>query len=200
MATIAYLRVSTDDQTADNQRLAIYKEGYKPDTWIEAAVSSRKTLATRRIDELLEKVQAGDLIVVTELSRLGRSVGQIAILVDKLLKKKVSLHCMKEGIKIGGAVTMDMNSKVMVTMFSLFGEIERDLISERTKEGLKRAVSEGKKLGRPAGPRESRFDARKDEIQSWLDMGVGIASIAKMCECSWPAMKHFITSRGMVKA
>jgi DNA invertase Pin-like site-specific DNA recombinase len=87
-----------------------------------------------------------------------------------------------------------------VTMFSLFGEIERDLISERTKEGLRRAVSEGKQLGRPAGPRVSRFDARKDEIQSLLNDGVGIASIAKICKCSWPAMKHFITSRGMVKA
>lgn len=189
---IGYVRVSTNGQTVENQKLAIY-EHYRPDHWYEVNASSRKSLAHRRIDELLEHVKAGDKIVVAELSRLGRSVGQIAMLASALIKSEVELHCLKEGIRIGGE--MDMQTKVMTTLFSLFAEIERDLISERTKEGLARAVSEGKKLGRPKGNGKSKIDERAAEVTQWVSQGVSTASIAKMLEVSWTAADHYIKTR-----
>lgn len=170
------------------------KPGTGPDHWYEVNASSRKSLSHRRIDELLEQVRPGDKIVVTELSRLGRSVGQVAMLVNELVKNKVELHCLKENIRLG-AMVMDIQTKVMVTMFSLFAEIERDLISERTKEGLTRAVSEGKILGRPKGNGKSKIDDRATDVTLWIKQGVSTASMAKMCGVSWTAMDHYIKTR-----
>jgi len=195
MTTIGYLRVSTNGQTVENQRLAIYDAGYQPNEWYEVNASSRKSTGHRRIDELVAQLKPGDKVVVAELSRLGRSVGQIAILANDLIKAGAELHCLKEGIRLNGA--MDIQTKMMVTMFSLFAEIERDLISERTKEGLNRAVSEGKKLGRPTGNGKSKIDTRAGEVIAWAQQGVSTASIAKMLGVSWDAAAHWLESRGV---
>ncbi len=96
-------------------------------------------------------------------------------------------------MKINGK--SDIQSKVMITMFSLFAEIERDLISERTKSGLARAKAEGKLLGRPKRLGKSRLDGKEDEIRELLKKGVSKASIAKICGCSWPCASHFIKTR-----
>jgi DNA invertase Pin-like site-specific DNA recombinase len=192
---IGYVRVSTNGQTVENQRLAIYEAGYQPANWFEVNASSRKSLAYRRINELVELAQPGDTIVVAELSRLGRSVGQVAILVNDLVNKGVELHCLKERIRVGGGEALDLQTKVMVTMFSLFAEIERDLISERTKEGLTRAVSEGKTLGRPKGQGKSKIDERRSEVAEWVRLGVSQASIAKMLGVSPTAVAHFVKTR-----
>jgi len=196
MMIIGYVRVSTNGQTVENQKLAIYEANYRPDHWYEVNASSRKSLSTRRIDELLEHAKTGDKIVVAELSRLGRSVGQISMLVNELIKNDVELHCLKESINIGGK--MNMQTKVMTTLFSLFAEIERDLISERTKEGLNRAVTEGKTLGRPKGHGKSKIDSRAAEVIEWVAQGVSIASIAKMLGVSWTAADHYIKTRILV--
>jgi DNA invertase Pin-like site-specific DNA recombinase len=151
--TIGYIRVSSDKQTVSNQRLAILdycnKQGVKVDDWIEVSMSTKKTPAQRRIDELLERLEEGDQLIIAELSRLARSVGQIATIVDRMLKNKIRLISIKESIELNRK--HDIQSKTIITMFSLFSEIERDLISERTKDGLKRARAEGKLLGRPKG-------------------------------------------------
>ena len=197
MSTIGYLRVSSNGQTVENQRLAIYDANYRPSEWFEVSASSRKSTGARRIDELIGRLQPGDKVVVAELSRLGRSVGQIAIIANKLIQAGAELHCLKENIRLNGA--MDIQTKVMVTMFSLFAEIERDLISERTKEGLTRAVSEGKKLGRPRGKGKSKIDSRAAEVERWVEQGVSTASIAKMLGVSWTAADHFIKTRKLRK-
>ena len=108
--TIGYLRISTSDQTVENQRLAIYDTGYSPDKWYEVMAEANEV----------------DTIVVSELFRLERFVGAISLLVNRLVKNKIKLPCIKEGIRLDGK--MDITTKVMVTMFSLFAEIERDLI------------------------------------------------------------------------
>ena len=196
--TIGYIRVSSDKQTVDNQRLAIHDychgNGLRVDDWVEISMSSRRSPAKRRIDELLDLLKEGDSLIVSELSRLARSVGQIAITVNTLLKNKVRFISIKENINLNGR--QDMQTKVMITMFSLFSEIERDLISERTKEGLKRAKAEGKLLGRPKGTiGKSKLDGKEDEIKKFLKGGINKTNLARYLNVSWSTLENFIKTR-----
>ena len=119
------------------------------DEFIEATASGQASEKRRRLDELTGLLQRGDCLVVSELSRLGRSLGQIVTILDALAKAGVAFVALKENIRVEGR--RDIQSKVMTTLFALFAEIERDLISERTREGLARAKASGRKLGRPKG-------------------------------------------------
>jgi len=148
---VAYLRVSTIKQDLTNQQIEIEnycsKEGIKIDEIIKVELSSRKSRKDRLIDDLLRDLRAGDTLIVSELSRLGRSLVEVVSTVNELIKKQVKFIAIKQGMTINGK--NDMTTKMMITMFSLLAEIERDLISERTKAGLVRARAEGKKLGNP---------------------------------------------------
>ena len=153
LRVVAYLRISTGQQDMDCQKIELYEYARQHDLkitdFIEVEISSRKSTKARRIDELLEHLQEGDLLLVSELSRLGRSVGQVIQIVDFLIKKKIRFMAVKESIQINGK--QDIQTKTMITLFGLFAEIERDLISERTKQGLLAAKKKGKLLGRPKG-------------------------------------------------
>ena len=199
MAVVGYIRVSTLKQHTQNQKMAILeyanKNSLKIDHWIQVKASTRRTTTERKIDELMENLSSGDTLIVAELSRLGRSVGQIAILVDQLIKKKIKVLFLKEDLNLSGK--QNIQKKVVITMFSLFAEIERDLISERTKEGLARAKADGKLLGRPKGPGKSKLDGKEDEIRGYLEKKVSKASIAKIYGVSWPCIDNFIKSRGL---
>jgi DNA invertase Pin-like site-specific DNA recombinase len=196
--TIGYIRVSSDKQTVDNQRLAILdycnNQDIKVDDWIEVSMSTKKTPAQRRIDELLERLEEGDQLIIAELSRLARSVGQIATLVDRMLKNKIRLISIKESIELNRK--HDIQSKTIITMFSLFSEIERDLISERTKDGLKRARAEGKLLGRPKGSLgKSKLDGKEREIKDLLSKGLNKTNIARYFGVGWTTLENFIKTR-----
>ena len=198
MRTVAYIRISTEGQGLESQRLAIldyaYRNGLMVQTFVEAQASSRHAGARRGVDMLLEQVQAGDLILVSELSRLGRSVGQIIQLVDRLLKQQVQLVAIKEHIRLNG--TQDLRTKVMITLFGLFAEIERDLIAERTKEGLAAARAQGRLPGRPKGVLgTSKLTGHEAEIQRLLAKTVSKASIAKILGVSRSTLHSFIQSR-----
>jgi DNA invertase Pin-like site-specific DNA recombinase len=198
MRTVAYIRISTGGQGLASQRLAIldyaHRHGLTVQTFVEAQASSRHARARRGVDTLLEQVHAGDLILVSELSRLGRSVGQIIQLVDRLLKQQVQLVAIKEHIRLNG--TQDLQTKVMITLFGLFAEIERDLIAERTKEGLAAARAQGRLPGRPKGSLgTSKLTGREAEIQSLLAKTVSKASIAKILGVSRSTLHTFIQSR-----
>jgi DNA invertase Pin-like site-specific DNA recombinase len=200
MRTVAYLRVSKDSQDVNNQRLAILefarREKMEVDDFVEITVSSRKSTKERKIDQLLEELDTGDTLILSELSRMGRSVGEIITTVDTLVKKRIRFIAVKEGIRLNGS--QDMQTKVMVTMFSLFSEIERDLISMRTKEGLAAAKASGKKLGRPRGVLgKSKLDGREDEIKRLLTLEVSKASIAKITGVDRSTLYNFIRSRGL---
>jgi DNA invertase Pin-like site-specific DNA recombinase len=200
MRTVAYVRISTGGQDLDGQRLAIlnyaHRQGLTVHTFVEARVSSRRTALKRGLDTVMDQVHPGDLILVSELSRLGRSVGQIIQLVDRLLKQQVRLVAIKENIELNG--TQDIRTKVMITMFGLFAEIERDLIAERTKEGLAAARAKGRRPGRPKGVfGTSKLTGREAEIQSLLAKTVSKASIAKIMGVSRSTLHHFIESRGL---
>ncbi len=198
MKTIGYLRVSKDSQDVKNQKLAIHdfahKEGLGVDDFLPVTVSSRKSTRERKIDELLARLASGDTLIVSEISRLGRNVGEIITTIDVLVKEKIKFIAIKENIRLNG--TKDMQSKVMVTMFSLFAEIERDLISQRTKEGLAAARAAGKVLGRPKGSLgKSKLDGREEEIKEFLSKGVSKAAIAKITGVSPPTLYNFIKTR-----
>jgi len=200
MKTIAYLRVSRDSQDLDNQRYSIlhyaHKHDIKVSEFIEISISSRKSPKERGIDDILSRLGPEDCLIVSELSRLGRSVGQVITIVDALIKKGTSFIAIKENVVLSGS-KQDIQTKVTVTLFGLFAEIERDLISERTKAGLAAAKEKGKRLGRPKGTFKSRLDGREKEIKLYLEKKVSKASIAKIMDVSETTLHSFIKSRNL---
>lgn len=198
MQTVAYLRVSTDAQDLNAQKLAILefacKENIHVDDFIETTVSSRRDRQREELQSLVSGLKRGDRLVVSELSRLGRSLGQVIAVIDDLVKRKVRFIAIKEAIQFDGK--QSLQSKVMTTLFALFAEVERDLISERTKEGLAAAKASGKQLGRPKGSLgRSKLEGREQEIELLLSKGVSKASIAKITDVSRTNLRHFIRTR-----
>jgi len=197
---IGYIRVSTNKQDFNNQRLEILeyarKHNINIDEFLAIEISSRKDTKQRRIDELLTKLNEGDTLIVSELSRLGRSVGQVITIVDQLIKLGVHFIAIKENIIINGK--HDLQSKVMITMFGLFAEIERDLISDRTKQGLMAAREKGKLLGRPKGSlSDSKLTGKDELIKEELKYGVAQAAIARKFGVSRTTLVNYIKTRNL---
>ena len=129
---------------------------------------------------------------------MGRSVGEIITTIDTLVQKKIRFIAIKENIRLNG--TQDLQGKVMVTMFGLFADIERELISMRTKEGLAAARAKGKQLGRPKGTLgKSKLDGKEEEIKRLLGLGVSQSSIAKITGVHSTTLHRFIKSRKLVR-
>ncbi|MGH1339797.1 MAG: recombinase family protein [Aureispira sp.] len=179
--TMAYLRASTNKQEVNNQKLEILEYArlhqLNVDDFIQITISSRKTTKQRRIDELLEKLNGGDTLIATELSRLGRSTAEVIGLINQLLAKKVRVILIKQNLDVTG---QDMTSKIIITLFSLFAELERDLISVRTKEALASKKAQGIKLGKPKGTiQKSIYDKDLELIKEWLTLGLSGRKISK---------------------
>ncbi len=178
--TIAYIRASTDKQDLNNQKLEIFefakKNKLEVDDFIEMTISSKKTSKERRIDEMLSVLNDADTLIVTELSRLGRSTAEVIGLVNELIKKQVRVIAIKQNLDMK---QHDMTSKVMITLFSLFAELERDLISMRTKEALSNKRAQGIQLGKPKGTvQKSKFDKDVVKIKELLALGLSVRKIA----------------------
>jgi DNA invertase Pin-like site-specific DNA recombinase len=198
MSTLAYLRVSKHTQDVNHQRLAILefarRERLTADEFLAVEVSSRRSAKARKVDVLLMQLAPGDTLIVSELSRLGRSVGEIITTIDTLVKRQIQLLAIKEDIRLNGGPALQ--TRVMVTMFSLFAEIERELISLRTKEALAAARAAGKRLGRPPGTHgRSKLDGKETQIKELLGLRVSKASIAKITGVDRATLYHFIRSR-----
>jgi DNA invertase Pin-like site-specific DNA recombinase len=196
----AYCRVSTSDQDANNQKLEVLeyarKNNFKVDDFISIEVSSRKDNKTRRIDELMKRLNSGDTLIVSELSRLGRSVGQLSTMVDELVSNKIKFVAIKEGISLNGNGKKDIQTTALVSCFSMLAEIERQLVSERTKAGLQAARAKGKLLGRPKGSTgKSILDGKEEFIQAELKYRVAKSAIARKLEVSRGSLVNFINSR-----
>lgn len=179
--TIAYLRASTDKQDLNNQKLEILEFARKNKLeiadFIQITISSRKTSKDRRIDEMLSSLDDADTLIVTELSRLGRSTAEIIGLVNAMIKRNIRVIAIKQNLDIK---QHDMNSKIITALFSLFAELERDLISLRTKEALASKKAQGIQLGKPKGTiQKSKFDKDVEKIKELLDMGLSVRKIAK---------------------
>lgn len=168
-----YIRVSTDKQTVQNQKfeISLYakKNKIKIDSWISETISGTVISSKRNLGHLLEEVHTGDLIICSEISRLGRSMFMIMSILNRLMEKEVQVFTVKEGYRLG----TDLTSKVLAFAFSISAEIERTLISDRTREALKRKKSEGVVLGRPKGKRNSRYklSSHENQIVDFLKKG-----------------------------
>ena len=198
MKTYGYLRVSTDKQDEDNQRHEIVK--HMPiDEFIAISCSSRKSQSDRGISDLFSRLEYGDTLVVTELSRLARSTSELLLMVERFIKAKVGLIALKQGIRIPpNGEKMDVNTKVTVTMFGMMAELERDFISSRTKMGLAARKSAGVVLGRRKGAlQNSGLDQHKDLIVLMLSQGASVLSISKAVGFGRTTVKSYIVSRGL---
>jgi len=179
---VAYLRASTDKQDLSHQKLEIYefarKQNFHIETFLEITISSRKTAQQRRIDEMLTVLEADDTLIVTELSRLGRSTSEVIALINTMVQRSIRVICIKQGLDLS---QHDMQSKIVVTLFSLFGELERDLLSVRTKEALAAKKQQGIILGKPKGTiQKSKFDGDRDRICELLRLGLSVRKIANL--------------------
>ena len=190
-----YLRVSTGLQDLKNQRLGILDLSNKH-KWnvhfIEETVSGKVSYKERRLGKLISVLKKDDILIVSELSRLGRSMLEIMSLLCELSTNGVKVYAVKGGYEINNSI----QSKILSMVLCMAAEVERDLISSRTKEALARKKKAGFKLGRPIGSLgKSKLDGKEDEIKKLLDKKVGIASLAKIYDCSWPCMKNFINKK-----
>jgi DNA invertase Pin-like site-specific DNA recombinase len=198
MPTIAYLRVSTGRQDLEQQKLAVLdyaqKHRFTVDEFIEAQRSSQQITQREELLTMIEGLQPNDRLIVSELSRLGRSLSQILQIIDHLIQRNVHLVAIKEAICFAGK--QNIQTKAMIALFGLFAEVERDLIAERTKEGLVAAKARGQHLGRPKGARsKSKLDGKEGEIRVFLDKNISKASIARLMEVSQTTLHHFIKTR-----
>ncbi|MER2624836.1 MAG: recombinase family protein [Accumulibacter sp.] len=197
---VAYLRVSTDQQDLNHQKLEILefarRQGLRVDEYVEIAISSGKTSQQRRIDELVQRLDETDTLIVTELSRLGRSTAEVIALVNALLQRHIRVITLKQNLDID---RQDMNAKIIITLFSLFAELERDLISLRTREALAAKKAQGQRLGKPRGTlQKSKFDKDVARIKELLGYGLSVRKIAKVLGCSSHiALNTYINKRGL---
>ena len=197
---IGYIRVSTEKQDVENQRRIIleYANNNKLHdiTFEEITISSRKSRKERKINKLLNILSEDDILIVTELSRLGRSVSEVTMIVQEIMEKNIRLICIKQNIDTINK--HDINTKVIITMFSLLSELERDLISMRTKEALRTRQKQGVTLGRPKGTsRKCKLEKHKKQIQEYLDIGISKLAMSKLLDVSYPTLFKYIKDNNM---
>lgn len=198
---IAYIRVSTDKQNKKNQRYEILNyadnKKIKIDRWVEESVSSRKKLKERKLYNTLQQLEKEDILICSEVSRLGRSIMEVMSILNILMEKEVKLYTIKEKYELGNNVS----SQVLAFAFSLSAQIEKDMISQRTKEALARKKSEGKKLGRPKGSlsKITKLTGKEELIQEYLNCDVSISAIARLFKVDRKTVSSFIKSRNITK-
>ena len=192
-----YIRVSTDKQNTENQRFEILQFADKKkiviDQWIEETISSRKQLKDRKLGQLIAGIEQNDVIIITELSRLGRSLMEVMSILHDLMNKEAKVLTTKEHYELGN----NINSQILAFAFGLSAQIERDMISQRTKEALARHKAEGKKLGRPKGSlsTQTKLTDKEPVIKEMLSKQVPVATLARILDVNRGTLTHYIKSR-----
>ena len=200
--TFGYIRVSSDKQTVENQRFEISqfarREHITVDGWIEETISGTKHYYKRKLGELLKQVHQNDIIICSELSRLGRNLFMIMEILNICMSKECKVWTIKDNYRLGD----DIQSKVLAFAFGLSAEIERNLISQRTKEALARKRAEGIHLGRPAGsktaPNRYKLAPHRQQIQQMLLHSASRTQIARALNVSVGTVTRFIKNEGLI--
>jgi putative DNA-invertase from lambdoid prophage Rac len=196
-----YMRVSTPQQTLENQHYALLKfadqRAWRIDTWITETGSGAKPSPERILGQLLDQLTAHDILLVAELSRLGRQLMDIMQLLSRLMEKHVTVICIKEGLEVGDT----FHAKVLAFAFGLAVDIERSLIAARTREALARRRQEGQRIGRPPGSlsKQTKLTGRDEEILLLLQKKVAVSAIARILGVHRTTMASYITSRRLRK-
>lgn len=189
-----YIRVSSDKQTVENQRFEINnfcnQKLFVVDKWIEETISGTKDIEDRKLGKLLKKMKKEDILICSELSRLGRNLLMIMGILNECMKNDVQVWTIKDNYRLGS----DINSKVLAFAFGLSAEIERNLISQRTKEALARKKSEGVILGRPKGRKSSKkkLTGMELKIKELVNNKVSISAIARILKVNRATVSKFI--------
>lgn len=196
--TISYLRVSTVDQDTEKNKADILKYANDKDfgkvVFIEEKVSGKVSWKERKIKTIIDDLEKDDRLVVPELSRLGRSTLEVLEILKTAKDKKISVYSVKEGLELNGTI----QSKIMSTMLALFSELERDFISQRTKEALRARKAAGVKLGRPKGPGKSKLDQYREEIIALLKNGSTKAHVAKKYNTTRPNFHNWLKKNNII--
>ena len=201
---IGYTRVSTSNQTNDNQRHQILEYGLKNnlkiDEIVEVVVSSRKTKDKREIDTTIDKLSSGDTLLVYSLDRLGRSTIETLQIIEDIKNKGIILIFIKDNIIIDINNNNPIN-EMMLTMLSGFAQLERSFISERTKAGLKARKEQGVILGRKKGSiGKSIFDNKREQIEELYKLGLSLQKIVNIIEIGTKvSLSRYIKTRNITK-
>ena len=194
MTIYGYIRVSTDKQTVENQRYEISRfcaeQHLSVDEWIEETISGTRAVDKRRLGLLLKKLHKDDILICSELSRLGRSLFMIMDVLSECMKKEIQLWSIKENYRLGS----DISSKVLAFAFGLSAEIERNLISQRTREALLRARNEGVVLGRPKGSKNKylKLSGHEQQICDLLNQKMPKIEIARLLHVHRNTLNRFL--------
>lgn len=194
MSIIGYIRVSSLKQSLEHQRFEIEQfvkvQGLKVDNWIEEKISSRKALNKRKLGALLDNLQENDILISCEISRLGRSLLEVMRILETCLAKNCQVWTIKENYRLGN----DIQSKVLAFAFGLAAEIERNLISQRTKSSLANLKASGIKLGRPLAAESKKLKLSKNtkRVTNLLSKGVSKSQIAKILCVQRSTLRRFI--------
>ncbi|MEI3546390.1 MAG: recombinase family protein [Alphaproteobacteria bacterium] len=198
MSVIAYIRKSTDKQSFEHQEYEIKqyaeKHNLKIDRWVEESISSRKELKKRQLGKLLEELQDGDILIATEISRLGRSLLEVMGILQTCLEKNCQVWTIKESYNLKN----DLQSQLLAVVFSIGVSIERSLLSQRTKTALDAKKAAGVKLGRPFGAESKKLKLSKNtkRIRDLLDKKVPKAQIARIMGVQKITLRRFIKRMG----
>ena len=198
MKAIAYFKTSKDRQEIREQRQAIVEFAQREGITLSRFIEMPAFGGEKRIDQLIGHLEPEDTLIVSELSRIGRSVGQVVRTVDALIKAKIRFISVKEDIWLDEA--RNSQTQAMVRMFDLLAQTDRQLVSIHTKEGLFSARRNGKKLGRPKGSLgRSKLDGKTGEIKRLLALGVSKGAIARIMGVERGTLNHFVISRGLIQ-
>jgi len=191
----AYIRVSTDRQSVENQRFEISqfcaRNSLRVGRWIEEVISGAKDVEDRKLGALLCGMRKGDILICAELSRLGRNLLMIMSILNQCMKSEIQVWTVKDNYRLGA----DINSKVLAFAFGLSAEIERNLVSQRTKEALARKRSEGAVLGRPKGSvNRKKLEGREQEVLELMEQKVPASAISRIIGVHRLTIAAFIKS------
>ena len=203
MVTYAYLRVSTNQQDVDNQRHGILEYVNQQSLghleFVEDSVSGQKKWRDRQLGQLLTTTAvSGDVIIFAEISRMARSTLQVLEILECCMQRELIIHIAKQQMVLDD----NLPSRITATVLGLAAEIERELISLRTREALAKRKAAGKPLGRPKGRQSAKLklDPRKQEIQMYLDKGISKRSIAKLVDCAPSTLYYWLERHQLSKS